>query len=122
MNEALRKIEILWSKELKHAVHRGEKTFFQFRCILNNGISPDRFDDIDLQLPTEFKEFLLVSNGADLFKDEEYGQWGARIFSIDELQSSNKYYRELRGEFKHEVRQFQKPYDNQQAEQISLMV
>ncbi|RKO36620.1 hypothetical protein D8N67_19730 [Acinetobacter baumannii] len=23
------------------------------------------------------------------------------------------------GEFKHEVRQFQKPYDNQQAEQIS---
>ncbi|MCK0797265.1 AAA family ATPase [Acinetobacter pittii] len=29
---------------------------------------------------------------------------------------------ENRGEFKHEVRQFQKPYDNQQAEQISLMV
>ena len=28
----------------------------------------------------------------------------------------------LGGEFKHEVRQFQKPYDNQQAEQISLMV
>ncbi|MBP4269123.1 hypothetical protein ITF75_15200, partial [Acinetobacter baumannii] len=27
----------------------------------------------------------------------------------------------LKGEFKHEVRQFQKPYDNQQAEQISLM-
>lgn len=96
LNEALRKIETLWSKEPKHAVHRGEKTFFQFRCILNNGISPDRFGDIDLQLPTEFKEFLLVSNGADLFKDEEYGQWGARIFSIDELQSSNKYYRELR--------------------------
>ncbi|WP_394871806.1 hypothetical protein [Acinetobacter pittii] len=31
---------------------------------------------------------------------------------------SNSYH----GEFKHEVRQFQKPYDNQQAEQISLMV
>ena len=28
----------------------------------------------------------------------------------------------IKGEFKHEVRQFQKPYDNQQAEQISLMV
>ncbi|OOS38078.1 fimbrial protein, partial [Acinetobacter baumannii] len=25
------------------------------------------------------------------------------------------------GEFKHEVRQFEKSYDNQQAEQISLM-
>ncbi len=28
----------------------------------------------------------------------------------------------LSGEFKHEVRQFEKSYDNQQAEQISLMV
>ena len=28
----------------------------------------------------------------------------------------------LFGEFKHEVRQFEKSYDNQQAEQISLMV
>ncbi|OTS16225.1 pilus assembly protein, partial [Acinetobacter pittii] len=26
-----------------------------------------------------------------------------------------------KGEFKHEVRQFEKSYDNQQAEQISLM-
>ncbi|WP_079395414.1 hypothetical protein [Acinetobacter baumannii] len=29
---------------------------------------------------------------------------------------------QYRGEFKHEVRQFEKSYDNQQAEQISLMV
>ncbi|WP_041922146.1 hypothetical protein [Acinetobacter baumannii] len=29
---------------------------------------------------------------------------------------------EIQGEFKHEVRQFEKSYDNQQAEQISLMV
>nr|WP_298890780.1 hypothetical protein [uncultured Acinetobacter sp.] len=28
----------------------------------------------------------------------------------------------IKGEFKHEVRQFEKSYDNQQAEQISLMV
>ena len=32
------------------------------------------------------------------------------------------YLARILGEFKHEVRQFQKPYDNQQAEQISLMV
>lgn len=31
-------------------------------------------------------------------------------------------YKPDRGEFKHEVRQFEKSYDNQQAEQISLMV
>ena len=34
----------------------------------------------------------------------------------------NEYKEHKLGEFKHEVRQFQKPYDNQQAEQISLMV
>ena len=33
-----------------------------------------------------------------------------------------KYVDSKKGEFKHEVRQFQKPYDNQQAEQTSLMV
>ncbi|MEC6001074.1 hypothetical protein [Acinetobacter pittii] len=31
-------------------------------------------------------------------------------------------YDRMIGEFKHEVRQFEKSYDNQQAEQISLMV
>ena len=31
-------------------------------------------------------------------------------------------YWQMHGEFKHEVRQFEKSYDNQQAEQISLMV
>ncbi len=31
-------------------------------------------------------------------------------------------YSAILGEFKHEVRQFEKSYDNQQAEQISLMV
>ncbi len=38
----------------------------------------------------------------------------------DDLNGINEI--EIQGEFKHEVRQFQKPYDNQQAEQISLMV
>ncbi|KQG22449.1 hypothetical protein APC33_11815 [Acinetobacter baumannii] len=32
------------------------------------------------------------------------------------------YNNQIKGEFKHEVRQFEKSYDNQQAEQISLMV
>ncbi|WP_228719086.1 SIR2 family protein [Acinetobacter haemolyticus] len=34
----------------------------------------------------------------------------------------DEFSKDISGEFKHEVRQFQKPYDNQQAEQISLMV
>ena len=46
----------------------------------------------------------LINEQIDMIKDQEYS-------------SALKH-----GEFKHEVRQFQKPYDNQQAEQISLMV
>jgi len=39
------------------------------------------------------------------------------IFNRDNIKMLN-----IKGEFKHEVRQFEKSYDNQQAEQISLMV
>ncbi len=54
----------------------------------------------------------------------------AKIVEIKEEESEGvkvfctqcTYRKSLQGEFKHEVRQFQKPYDNQQAEQISLMV
>ena len=39
------------------------------------------------------------------------------------IHNNEKSYNQLKkGEFKHEVRQFEKSYDNQQAEQISLMV
>ena len=36
-------------------------------------------------LPKEFKEFLRTSNGAVLFKDLKYGQWGCRILGLDDL-------------------------------------
>ena len=49
-----------------------------------------------------------------------------RIFTLigdDELSEFRDELNTLKiGEFKHEVRQFEKSYDNQQAEQISLMV
>ncbi|WP_052017283.1 AMP-binding protein [Acinetobacter sp. 869535] len=45
---------------------------------------------------------------------------GLIITNINPLYTAREL--EYQGEFKHEVRQFQKPYDNQQAEQISLMV
>ncbi|ENV11544.1 hypothetical protein F899_01571 [Acinetobacter sp. CIP 101934] len=46
----------------------------------------------------------------------------ALLISATELFLEHGYDAVSLGEFKHEVRQFQKPYDNQQAEQISLMV
>ena len=52
-------------------------------------------------------------------------QFGRHCERITEIASGIYLIKKLRtkvGEFKHEVRQFQKPYDNQQAEQTSLMV
>lgn len=36
-------------------------------------------------LPAEFKNFLKISNGAILFKDIQYGQWGCQIYGLDEI-------------------------------------
>ncbi len=44
------------------------------------------------------------------------------IMTVDIVKGSLKFIQQKHGEFKHEVRQFEKSYDNQQAEQISLMV
>ena len=38
-----------------------------------------------LILPEEYKEFLQFSNGATLFKDIKYGQWGCKILGLDQL-------------------------------------
>lgn len=38
-----------------------------------------------INLPESFKEFLKISNGAMLFKDTKYGQWGCNILGLNEL-------------------------------------
>lgn len=38
-----------------------------------------------IKLPESFKEFLKLSNGATLFKDTLYGQWGCNILGLSEL-------------------------------------
>ena len=36
-------------------------------------------------LPEDFKKFLKISNGAVLFEDIQYGQWGCKIYGLDEI-------------------------------------
>lgn len=38
-----------------------------------------------IALPDDYKAFLKISNGATLFKDVEYGQWGCQILALDQL-------------------------------------
>jgi len=43
-----------------------------------------------LQLPESYKEFLRISNGAILFKDMQYSQWGCKILGLEDLISTTK--------------------------------
>ena len=54
--------------------------------------NPATNDDIEkfetnnkIILPCKFKEFLRISNGATLFKDVEYGQWGCKVLGLEEI-------------------------------------
>lgn len=38
-------------------------------------------------LPDAYKEFLRISNGAFMFRDIKYGQWGCHILRVEELLS-----------------------------------
>jgi len=53
----------------------------------------------NVSLPESYKEFLKISNGAILFKDKQYGQWGCKICGINELNIVNEKVRAIRGNF-----------------------
>ncbi len=45
-------------------------------------------------LPKDYVEFLTsVSNGATLFQDVEYGQWGFKLYGTDDIVSKQQYWR-----------------------------
>ena len=46
----------------------------------------NEFESVNsITLPIEYKEFLKISNGAMLFKDIQYGQWGCRIHGLGDV-------------------------------------
>ncbi|WP_353885671.1 TetR/AcrR family transcriptional regulator [Acinetobacter colistiniresistens] len=70
----------------------------------------------------EYREWLMALI-EDLFeKAEVFQPHVLTAMYINILDGMTAYAKVNKGEFKHEVRQFEKSYDNQQAEQISLMV
>lgn len=65
-------------REPAPAVHRGEKTAFTFVCHFSNeGRQVDA--NYPFKIPEDLKQFWSITNTAELFKDNEFGQWGLRI-------------------------------------------
>lgn len=63
-------------------------TFFNYTSELNKGREKH-----ELNIPIELSEFYYEADGGTLFKDDEYGQWGLKIYSFEELKEMNEYAR-----------------------------
>jgi len=53
---------------------------------------------LQLLLPPAYEHFLHYTNGALLYSDKEYGQWGFKLYSTQELFSANRRRREPYGD------------------------
>jgi hypothetical protein len=84
-----------------HAEHRGEKTVFLLSCSFEEAV-PVAEDKFPFPIPPDMNEFWQIASGAQLFKDQEYGQWGLEILSPGEAYSvTQKTLEERKGELNH---------------------
>ena len=82
VHEIIEKIHNEWEIEPKKAIQRGRECPFPLQCSLN--LKSKIYPQIpQVLLPKVLEDFYTVSNGADLFKDQEYGQWGLKLYSIE---------------------------------------
>ena len=95
VHEIIEKIHNEWEIEPKKAIQRGMECPFPLQCSLN--LKSKIYPQIpQVLLPKVLEDFYTVSNGADLFKDQEYGQWGLKLYSIEEVTFASKIYKSNR--------------------------
>lgn len=99
MRQLITKLESSWGKSAT-AIHRGKQTPFKLKCLfLAKGKDNDILNALG-QVPSDYKSFLLISNGALLFVDDEYGQWGLELFPADTIRKETNLYESERSECK----------------------
>jgi hypothetical protein len=92
MEKLIEKLKVDWTIP-KTTINDGEESFFKFACEFGLGIEIN-----DERIPLELQKFYTISNGAVLFKDVDFGQWGLKIISYDDLTQFNNYTRSWRGD------------------------
>lgn len=92
MKSLIDKLKKEWSSP-RRAIENGKETDFEFICEFNPEVSSEVSN-----IPDELAVFYRIANGAILFKDVKYGQWGLRIAPYTELEDFNKNAKEWRGE------------------------
>ena len=63
----------------------GGETGFEWEKPASDGEIKGFEETNGIMLPQIFKDFIKISNGAVLFKDIKYGQWGCKILGLNEL-------------------------------------
>ena len=93
----MKPIEVLKSRLLKNNtlfVQNENGYFEEAKFEWNKPITDNQIDNFEkannLKLPISYINFLKMSNGALLFKDIQYGQWGCKILGLDELMDVTK--------------------------------
>ncbi len=84
VSEILTKMKNHWHAP-KSAIHRGAEIPFKLRCSFKPGIEENELSSLGVSPPHDLKDFLLMSDGAVLFKDDIYGQWGLEIYSLRKM-------------------------------------
>ncbi len=59
-------------------------------------------EQLRTNLPYAYQKFLLLNNGASMFLDEQYGQWGFEIYGTANLIAKQQYWRNVYGELWYE--------------------
>lgn len=93
MEKIIEKLKSEWSIP-KKAHHHGEQTIFRLKCEFNPGVNI-----MDSTISPELMNFYNITNGAILFKDVDYSQWGLLVYSSDELYYKNREIKKVRDEF-----------------------
>ena len=66
------------------ATHAGKSSVVPLACTFQSPASEEdlRAAETEVVIPESLLAFWRASNGAMLFEDEEYGQWGLRLYSV----------------------------------------
>ncbi len=82
-------------------IHEGGyswKAHFEFNAPATRGDLEVIKGQLWLPIPSHYEQFLLYCNGALLYHDDRYGQWGFRLYGTQDLFVENVRCKELYGE------------------------
>lgn len=77
-----------WSQP-REAVHRGQRCPFLLECNFGPSITCD-YEGVRGHLPPDLAEFWQIASHASLFKDQQYGQWGIDLLSLEDALEETK--------------------------------